>query len=161
MIRHALLQDVPAIEKLLLRAKRRTELCTVKVNFEKGRKNIRRCIQSALGFAMVAERGEKITGTLLAMQCEYWYSNERYVTDMGFVSYARGDGRLLLRRCRSWADAHGAKMLMGTFSLDPRGAMRRVYEGEGLYMAGHTFVSEKPINVPNIRMVPCHISSTR
>lgn len=152
MIRRATLDDCMAIEDLFLRAKRRTEFCTVRVNFEKARKNLRRCIQSAVGFAMVAEHDGEISGALCGVLTDFWYADERYATDMGFVSRRRGDGKALLGQFVAWANTKGVFVLMATSSLRAGKVLRALYEGEGLRRVGEAFVTNKPIVVPNLNI---------
>lgn len=154
MIRRATHLDLPAIEALLLRAKRYTEYCTVKVEFERARKAMRNCISSPQGFAAVADHEGKITGVLLGVTTNYWFSAERYASDMGFYSQRIGDGRRLLKMFKAWADGKHAKLEMAQSTNKRAGTLQKLYAEMGLVRIGALFSGERPISVPmNLRSV--------
>lgn len=153
MIRLATLADIPAIEQFMLAMKRRTELVTVKVEFERARKIMRQCVSSPQGFAAVAEHGGRITGVLLGIVDNYWFSMDRYASDIAFFSRRRGDGAALLARFKEWADNKSATLLMGQSSGQHMDATRRFYESQGLVCVGHVFMGERPISVRKMRSV--------
>ena len=154
MIRRGQLQDVAAIEALLLRAKRFSEYCTVKVEWERARKAIRQCISSPQGFAAVAEHEGRITGCLLGIATHYWFSAERFASDLGFYSQRRGDGLAMLEMFKSWADSKHATLQMGQSTTKRAAGIKRLYGKIGCVPAGTLFAGERPISIPvNLRSV--------
>lgn len=152
------LADLPAVEDLLLKMKGRTEFVTVKVEFERGRKAMRQCVSSPQGFAAVAVHGDKITGCLLATITHWWFSGERFATDLAFHSQ-RGDGERLLRMLKGWADSKNVTVQMAVSSGGPRSSARKFERLKGLYAKiglvpiGYLFLGEKPIAVQAMRSV--------
>ena len=135
----------------MLSMKRRTEMVTVKVEFERARKVLRNCISSPQGFAMLAEHECKITGVLFGVTTNYWFSAERYASDIAFFSRRRGDGARLLTEFREWADRKNATLLMGQSSGQHLALTRKFYESHGLTLVGHLFIGPKPIQVKQVR----------
>lgn len=148
MIRRAIHADIPSIEALLLRAKRYSEYCTVKVEFERARKVMRQCISSPQGFAAVADHDGKITGALLGVTANYWFSAERFASDLGFYSQRRGDGRQLLAMFKAWADSKHATLQLSQSTGKHIAAVQRLYGAIGCVPVGTLFGGERPISVP-------------
>jgi len=151
MIRKATLADVLPIEDFCLRMKRRTEVVTIKVEFERARKAIRNCISSPQGFAMVSEHGGNITGVLLGVTSNWWFSSDRYASDIAFFSQRKGDGARLMDAFRQWADDKNAQLVMGMSSGQHMSTAKKFYELQGLVCVGHIFMGPKPIQVRQIR----------
>ncbi len=153
MIRKATINDLPGIEDALLRMKRRTEFVTVKVEFERGRKAVRQCISSPQGFCWVAERNGRISGVLLGLISQFWYSREWFASDLAFYSQHKGDGQALMARFLEWAKAKNAIALMGQSSGKLTERVRAFYSSFGLVPIGNLFIGEKPIAVQPLRRV--------
>lgn len=153
MIRQATFADLLPIEDLVLRLKRRTEFCTTKVDFERARKVARQCLQSGRGFAMVAEHDQRITGVLLGAIDRFWFSNERYASDILWFSQRRGDGDALFDRFKAWADARNARLFMTQSSGLHAKLLPSFYERRGLVQIGALYIGEKPICVPQLRSI--------
>ncbi len=61
------------------------------------------CISSAMGFAMVAERDGEVTGILMAVADQLWFSKARFVSDLVFYVEDGRSGLPLLRAMVEWA----------------------------------------------------------
>lgn len=61
------------------------------------------CMSSQFGCAFVAEREGKITGMLLGVAEQFWWSRARYATDLILHSEYAGDGLALSRAFLAWA----------------------------------------------------------
>jgi GNAT superfamily N-acetyltransferase len=153
MIRRATHSDIPGIEAALLKMKGRSEFRTVKVEFERGRKVLRQCMSSPRGFAAVAEHGGRVTGVIIGIVTNHWFSAERFASDFAFCSFRRGDGAQLLQMFKAWADSQNAILLMAQSSGVNAKRVRAFYESQGLTCVGNMFVGEKPIAVSVARRV--------
>lgn len=60
-------------------------------------------MSSQFGCAFVAERAGKLTGILVGVAQQLWWSRTRYATDLCFYSEHAGDGYQLLKRFVAWA----------------------------------------------------------
>lgn len=149
MIRRATLADLPSIEDMLLRMKGRTEFRTTKVDFDRARLAARQCVSNAgRGFAIVAVHADRITGALFAAVDRWWFSPERFASNLFFHS-TRGDGRAMLAMFKEWADSKGAQIFDAVSSSSRHGARIRGYYAEiGCVPVGEIFIGEKPIRVP-------------
>ena len=153
MIRRATLADVPALEDMLLKVKRRSEFCTVKVEFERARKAARQCISSQQGFAAVAEHDGKITGCMLGVVTSLWFSPQKIGSDIAWVSFKRGDGRALFCAWMDWLNSKGAIPYMGQSTGRHGRTLAAFYREFGLVPMGTLWIGEKPIRVPHLRSV--------
>lgn len=147
------MSDLLAIEQLVLSLKRRTEFSTTKVDFERARKAARQCLQSGRGFGMVAEHEGRITGALLGAIDRFWFSNERFASDIIWFSQRRGDGDALFDRFKAWADARNARLFMTQSSGLHTRLMPEFYARRGMVPIGALYIGEKPICVPDIRSI--------
>lgn len=147
MIRWATLADLPRIEEALIKLKGRSEFRTVVIEFERGRKTVRKCISSPQGFAAISERNGKISGVLIGTADSYWYSSTRFASDFAFTFRTRAEARELLRLFKAWADGKNAQLLMGQTTGTHGKLIAALYAEVGLVPVGTLFVGERPIAV--------------
>lgn len=60
-------------------------------------------MSSQFGCAFVTERDGKLTGLIVGIAQQLWFSRARYATDLLFYSEHPGDGYKLLKQFLSWA----------------------------------------------------------
>lgn len=104
MIRLAAHGDIKEIVDLFLRLKRVSDYAFIPHNQERAMLTIRRCISSPQGYAKVsASKSGAITGCLLGVADQLWWSTRRYASDIGFFSQIPGDGQELVADFEAWA----------------------------------------------------------
>lgn len=103
MLRPATLADVPAIEDLGQRLKRRSPFATWPYDREQALKTIRTCISSKMGFAWVAERRGKIVAVLLGTVQRMWFSSASVASDFMIYAEQPGAGFALINEFLDWA----------------------------------------------------------
>lgn len=144
MIRPAVLNDVPAIIALGEHVIQRSPLLHSKIDPLKARKAIFQTIHNKSHLALVAEKDGVVVGCLLGLVVDYWYSKDRYATDLAFyVDSQHGDvAPWLMKRFIKWARAQKnvVDVLMGiSTGLDKQGDAGRMYEKLGFSAAGGMF----------------------
>lgn len=103
MIRRGTPKDLPAIIEMGHRLCDRTPQAHVKRDRESIAQTIGSCMASGLGCVFVAEHEGKLTGVIVGMAQQYWFSRQRQAVDLMFVSERPGDGMRLLRAFIDWA----------------------------------------------------------
>lgn len=104
-------------------------------------------MSSKFGCAFVTERDGKLTGMLVGVAQELWWSRSRFATDLVFYSERVGDGLKLMRRFVEWAWATPGvvEITMGQSSgINARGA-EAFYRRGGLELVGGVYTAVKEI----------------
>jgi len=141
------------MEAIALRLKRKTELATVKVEFERARKACRQCISSPQGCALVDEREGRVWGFVIGVSEHFWFSTERYFSDLCIFSTRIGGFERLLDAFLEWGRGKGATPILAQSSGRNQERVRALYEAKGLLLVGGVYMGEKPIVVPQLRSV--------
>ena len=137
MIRAARIEDYPQWLELAKRLLDKTPYVGIPPEYPGVAKLYSQCIQSRLGCVFVAEH-DCLTGTILGVTQELWWSRKKYTTDLLFYSEHPGDGPLLIQKFLNWAWAIPSVMevTMGQSSgldIDRTGLL---YERAGLTRVG-------------------------
>jgi hypothetical protein len=103
MIRKATAKDLQAIIEMGYRLCDRTPQKHVKRDRPSIAKQLTVCMSSAFGCCFVAEHEGALTGAIVGIAQQYWFSNQRQAVDLMFVSERAGDGPRLLRAFIDWA----------------------------------------------------------
>lgn len=101
-IRRATIEDFPQWSELCQRLLAKTPYAGIPPDMPTAAKLYGQCINSKLGCVLVADHG-RLTGTILGVAQELWWSRKRYATDLLFYSESPGDGLKLLRGFLTWA----------------------------------------------------------
>lgn len=102
MIRKATAHDLQAIIEMGYRLCDRTPQAHVKRDRQAIAQTITSCMNSSLGCCFVSERDKQLTGVIVGMAQQYWFSRQRQAVDLMFTAERAGDGLLLLRRYVAW-----------------------------------------------------------
>lgn len=103
-------------------------------------------MSSALGCAFVSEHEGKLTGLLIGVAQELWWSRMRFATDLVFYAERAGAGVLLGRQFLDWAwnVPRMVDVTMGQSSgLDPERSAA-IYRRLGLQRVGGLYCAVKP-----------------
>lgn len=103
MIRRASAKDLQAIIEMGYRLCDRTPQAHAKRDRPTIAKQITACMSSAFGCCFVAEHDGKLSGVILGIAQQYWFSTQRQAVDLMFVAERVGDGPRLLRAFVDWA----------------------------------------------------------
>lgn len=97
-----------------------------------------RCVADARCLALVAERDGKLTGALLAMTQQLWFSKAKEATDLLTYAEHPGDGVALLRFFLKWArrQPRVEVITLAQSSGIEIERLRRLYERLGLKTIG-------------------------
>lgn len=145
MIRTATYHDLKAILEIGRRTIEASPTYPVVMDDVKASYMVRRCIADKSMEAFVSEIDGKITGFILAMQEEHFFSRDWYATDLCFcVLPSHADQAVwLLRRFIRWANSNPKvkSIMLGVSSgLDKDGRLGQLYEKHGLKSAGGLYV---------------------
>lgn len=102
MIRKATANDLQSIIEMGYRLCDRTPQKHVKRDRPSIAKQLTACMSSAFGCVFVAEHEGKLTGVIVGIAQQYWFSNQRQAVDLMFTSERAGDGIQLLRKYIDW-----------------------------------------------------------
>jgi len=103
MIRKATAADLQAIIEMGYRLCDRTPQAHVKRDRPSIAKQLTACMSSAFGCVFVAEHEKQITGVIVGIAQQFWFSNQRQAVDLMFVAERVGDGPRLLKAFVEWA----------------------------------------------------------
>lgn len=103
MIRKGRIEDFPQFWELGKRLLLQTPYAEIEMDRASIAKTFGQCINSALGCCFVAEHGGKLTGIILGVAQDLWWSRTRSASDLIFYAETPGDGARLLREFESWA----------------------------------------------------------
>lgn len=103
MIRKATAYDLQAIVDLGYRLCDRTPLADVPRDRPAVVQAITNCMHSQFGCCYVAEHDKQITGVILGIAQQYWFSRKRQAVDLMFTAETAGDGIQLARAFIEWA----------------------------------------------------------
>lgn len=103
MIRKATPRDLHAIIDMGYRLVDRTPLAHVKRDRPAIAQTITNCMVSAFGCCFVAQHKGEITGVIVGLAQQFWFSRQRQAVDLMFVAERPGDGMRLLRQFVDWA----------------------------------------------------------
>jgi hypothetical protein len=103
MIRYATPHDLQAIIEVGYRLCDRTSLADIPRDRPSIVHTITDCIASQFGCCFVAEHDKKITGVLLGIAQQFWFSRKRQATDLMFTAETPRDGWRLARAFIDWA----------------------------------------------------------
>lgn len=103
MIRKGRIDDLPQFWDLGKRLLESTPYAGVEIDRASVAKAFGHCINSALACCFVAEHGGKLTGVILGVAQDLWWSRSRSASDLIFYAETPGDGAKLLREFERWA----------------------------------------------------------
>lgn len=103
MIRNARVEDWPQVIALGERLLEKTPYSDLILDRPQCLRTYSQCMNSAMGFAKVSVKDEKITGILLGIADRLWWSKSRYASDLVFYCEDGRSGVLLLRAFVKWA----------------------------------------------------------
>lgn len=103
MIRKATAKDLQAIIEMGYRLCDRTPQAKVDRDRQAIAQTITHCMNSSLGCCFVSERDGRLTGVIVGVAQQYWFSRKRQAVDLMFTSEHPGDGLQLLRKFVDWA----------------------------------------------------------
>jgi hypothetical protein len=138
VIRKAGLGDVDAIFFALQRAKQRTVYCTTRVVRERAVKTIRQCISGPQAYARVATDEDGISGVLLGIKEQIWFSDLLEAKDIVFCSQTAAAARDLVQDFSDWAwsDSRVAAVLLAQSSGRDVGRTTKWFEAMGFETVG-------------------------
>lgn len=102
MIRKATAYDLQDIIEMGYRLCDRTPQAHVKRDRPAIAQTLTHCMNSAYGCCFIAEHSGQLTGVIVGMAQQYWFSRQRQAVDLMFVAERVGDGPRLLRRYTAW-----------------------------------------------------------
>lgn len=103
MIRSATIEDFPQWFDLAKRLRDQTPYADIEFDRAMIARLYGRCIASRLGCVLVSTHGGRLTGTIVGVAQELWWSRRKYATDLLFFSERAGDGFRLLKSFQDWA----------------------------------------------------------
>ena len=146
MIRPATIEDYPQWHDLCYRLLKQTPYAGIEVDRASVAKIYGQCVSSRMGCVLVADSG-KITGTIMGVAQELWWSRKRYATDLLFYSERPGDGIRLLRGFLDWAWAlpSVAEVTLGQSSGIEIERTGLLYERLGLTKVGSIYTKTREL----------------
>lgn len=102
MIRAATIHDLAEVIDMGYRLCDRTHYAAVKRDRQAIAMTIQDCMRSKFGCCFVSERSGRITGVILGIAQQLWFSRQRQACDLMFTAEHPGDGMALLRRFVEW-----------------------------------------------------------
>lgn len=147
MIRKAQIADLPAVWELAGRLHEKSVYRDIPRDLATFAKSMGHCVNSALGFAMVAERNGKITGFCLGLAVQLFFSPKRSASDLVTYSESPGDGLRLIRAFKEWAwNVPGVvEVTMAQSSGIDVERTGKLYERAGFERVGELFMAVKPV----------------
>lgn len=140
MIRNAQHADIPAILDIGAHVIGASTTLNCELDRDKAAKVIRQALNHRMHAVFVAERAGQVVGFFIAVQDQFWFSKERYATDLAFcVLPEHADQAVwLLRRFMRWAKASNINHVQLGLStgMDPENRTGRLYEAHGLSKVG-------------------------
>lgn len=104
MIRDAKVGDFPDVLELCKRLRGQIETYPgAEVDRESVLRVFGQCVGSRMNKALVAEHDGRLTGLMLGITQELWWSRSREATDLVLYSERPGDGLRMVRRFVEWA----------------------------------------------------------
>jgi N-acetylglutamate synthase-like GNAT family acetyltransferase len=148
MIRTATIEDIDRLLELgrMFHAES-PEYRDVSFDDTKVRRVLTSMIENPTGVIFVAMQDDCIVGGIVGMLTEYWFSNEKFATDLAvFVDPETRNGIIaskLVIALRIWATKMGARELKMpiTAGINTDG-VARLYDALGMRSVGQTFVKE-------------------
>lgn len=140
-VRAATPADLPQLIELTLRLKPKTPWAGIELDRPALVRTYSMCMSSLFGCAFVLEdKGGRVTGMIIGVAQQLWWSRRRYATDLVFYS-EKGDGRRLLQAFRRWAwSVPGVvEITMGQSSGIDIERTRKLYERAGMKLIGHMY----------------------
>lgn len=141
MIRRATLSDVEPMIDALMRTKRRSVYATVTVDKDMARKTIRQCISAPQAYAAITEHGGQISGVLLGIKEQLWFSRMSEAKDLVYHAARASDLRDLLEDFCAWAwkDQRVCAVLVGQSSGVQVERTTGVIRAQGFDLVGGVF----------------------
>ena len=143
MIRNATTSDLPKILNLMRRFHPKTPYVGIEMDVLSVSQVLGQCINSALGFAVVAEHDGNIDGIMMAAAQPLWFSKKRQATD--FLTHAErpGDGAKMIRRFIKWAWSvpNVAEVTLAQSSGIDVERTAKLYTRAGLVRVGNIFTA--------------------
>lgn len=147
MIRKATANDLQDIIEMGYRLCDRTPLAHVKRDRPAIAQTLTSCMNSAFGCCFVSQRGGRLTGVIVGIAQQYWFSRQRQAVDLMFTAEHPGDGLLLLRRFVEWGwSVPGVVEVSGaqTSGIEVE-RTARLYERVGFQRVGSVFsMTQRP-----------------
>lgn len=98
-----------------------------------------RAMSSQFACAFVTERDGKLTGLIVGIAEQLWFSRARYATDLLFYSEHPGDGRKLLKLFLAWAWKVPGVVEVTMAQSSGMKSVGSLYRREGLQRVGGLF----------------------
>lgn len=146
MIRPATHDDFLQWRALAERCHNRSPFSHMGIDLAEGSKAFRNCLASKLGTVLVAERGGRITGTIIGVAQEWWWCRKRVASDLMLYAEHPGDGLSLLRHFITWAwTVPGVTQVMCSQSSGIQTARSwRIYQRAGMRCIGGLYLIDRP-----------------
>jgi hypothetical protein len=103
MIRKGRIDDLPQFWELGTRLLQQTPYASIEVDRQCVYRTFAQCINSSLCCCFVAEHDGKLSGVILGVAQEVWWSRSRSASDLMFYAERPGDGARLLKEFEKWA----------------------------------------------------------
>jgi len=143
MIRKMQIADLPRVRACAERLQAKSPYADIPSDLRTFSSTIGQCINSAFGFAMVAERKGQIVGFMLGCAQPLWFSKKRSATDIVTYSEHPGDGLKLIRAFVDWAWSapNVIEITMAQSSGIDVDRTVKLYERVGLERVGNIFTA--------------------
>ena len=146
MIRRATHDDFVQWIELCQKFHAKTPFAGVEPDIPGCSKLFRQCLASKLGCVFVADRGGRLSGTLLGVAQEWWWCRKRVASDLIFFAERPGDGIAMLRAFVDWAWSVPSviDIMPGTSSGIDIDRTDQLYERVGFRRIGSLFYMRRP-----------------
>ncbi len=145
MIRKATANDLATIIEMGYQLCDRTPLAHAKRDRPVIAQTIGNCMVSQYGCCFVTERGGRVSGVVVGIAQQLWFSRQRQATDLMITASHPGDGIRLLRRFIDWGwSVPGViEVACAQSSGIEVGRTAKVYERVGFQRVGGVFSMTK------------------
>lgn len=103
MLRKATAHDLQAVIEMGYRLCDRTPQAHIPRDRQAIAQTITSCMHSSLACCFVTERSGQLSGVIVGVAQQYWFSRKRQAVDLMFTSEHPGDGLRLLHKFVDWA----------------------------------------------------------
>lgn len=150
MIRDMLPADIEKVVEICRLMHRRSRYVRFKPHWPTVVQTIMRAASTPIGKVIVAEHDGKITGVLIAVVQEYWWTEAkagaRVASDLMFYSKHIGDGERMMQRMVEWAwkVPRVVRVEIGVSSGIKTDRVESFYRKMGFEYMGPMFVADHP-----------------
>lgn len=144
MIRKAILEDMEALIKLGRKAHQTSPTYRdVPMDETKCRMLVINSLADKDSVILVAERNGRVTGFLIGIAEELFFSRKKYATDLMVYSDRSGEAAQLIRRFHFWAKQRGCvEVIMGTSFGGSLERTEPLYDALGMKRIGSMYAKE-------------------